>query len=26
MTAKLRAMGVNGMIDLRRREDPLAND
>jgi hypothetical protein len=26
MTAKLRAMGVNGMIDLRRREDQLAND
>lgn len=26
MVAKLRAMGVNGMIDLRRREDPLAND
>jgi glycerophosphoryl diester phosphodiesterase len=26
MTARLRAMGVNGMIDLRRREDPLAND
>jgi hypothetical protein len=26
MTAKLRAMGVNGMIDLRRRDDPLAND
>lgn len=26
MTAKLRAMGVNGMIDLRRRDDPLADD
>lgn len=26
MTAKLRAMGVNGMVDLRRRDDPLAND
>ena len=26
MTAKLRGMGVNGMIDLRRRDDPLAND
>lgn len=25
-TARLRAMGVNGMIDLRRREDPLAED
>ncbi len=24
MTAKLRAIGVNGMIDLRRRDDPLA--
>ena len=26
MTARLRAMGVNGMIDLRRRDDPLADD
>ena len=26
MTAKLRAIGVNGMIDLRRKDDPLAND
>jgi hypothetical protein len=26
LTAKLRAMGVNGMIDLRTKEDPLAND
>lgn len=25
-TARLRAMGVNGMIDLRRRDDPLAGD
>jgi hypothetical protein len=25
-TRRLRAMGVNGMIDLRRREDPLASD
>ncbi|MCW2920301.1 MAG: Family with sequence similarity er [Thermoleophilia bacterium] len=26
MTAKLRAIGVNGMVDLRRKDDPLAND
>jgi hypothetical protein len=26
MTAKLRAIGVNGMVDLRRRDDPLADD
>ena len=26
MTARLRAIGVNGMVDLRRRDDPLAND
>ena len=26
MVAKLRAMGVNGMIDLRRADDPLASD
>jgi hypothetical protein len=25
-TARLRAIGVNGMLDLRRRDDPLAND
>ncbi|MCW2922081.1 MAG: hypothetical protein JWL76_1955 [Thermoleophilia bacterium] len=25
-TARLRAMGVNGMIDLRRRDDPLGSD
>ncbi|MCW2923631.1 MAG: hypothetical protein JWM98_1035 [Thermoleophilia bacterium] len=25
-TARLRAIGVNGMIDLRRRDDPLADD
>ena len=26
LTARLRAMGVNGMVDLRRRDDPLAHD
>jgi hypothetical protein len=26
VTAQLRALGVNGMLDLRRRDDPLASD
>jgi hypothetical protein len=26
LTAKLRSIGVNGMVDLRRRDDPLADD